>query len=85
MEDLEERIIQLIRNADVVPPEADLADGESSLWEKGMDSLASVRLLVLVEDEFAVEFPDRLLTRDTFTSVRRLASVIRELKGEGVR
>lgn len=85
MEDLEEQIIQLIKNGDVLPPKAVLVDSGSNLWESGMDSLASVRLLVQLEDAFVVEFPDELLTRDTFSSVRKLASVICELKKEGIR
>jgi acyl carrier protein len=85
MVDLEDRIIQIIMKSDVLPSDASLADAESNLWDSGMDSLASVRLLVLLEDAFTVEFPDELLTRDTFSTVRRLASIIGELEREDVR
>ncbi|MEV5441047.1 acyl carrier protein [Streptomyces sp. NPDC052644] len=49
---------------------------ETDLWEAGMDSLLSVSLLVALEEEFDVEFPDELLTRETFASVQRITAAV---------
>ncbi|MER5214821.1 phosphopantetheine-binding protein [Streptomyces sp. NPDC002838] len=53
---------------------------DTDLWNSGMDSMASVRLLVAIEEEFGIEFPDELLTRSTFTSITTMASAVRSLR-----
>ncbi|MFE1781511.1 acyl carrier protein [Streptomyces sp. NPDC059506] len=57
-------------------------DPGADLWEAGMDSLLSVSLLVALEDEFDVEFPDELLTRETFSSVERITAAVDTLVEE---
>ncbi|WP_063831897.1 phosphopantetheine-binding protein [Streptomyces bikiniensis] len=51
----------------------------ADLWEAGMDSLLSVSLLVALEDEFDVEFPDELLTRETFASEAGITAAVTTL------
>ncbi|MFD3908352.1 acyl carrier protein [Streptomyces sp. CB04723] len=46
---------------------------DTDLWESGLDSLLSVSPMAALEDEFDVEFPDEMLTRQTFSSVRRIS------------
>jgi acyl carrier protein len=41
----------------------------ASLYDAGMTSLASVRLMLALEDEFGIEFPDHMLRREVFESV----------------
>ncbi len=55
---------------------------DTDLWESGLDSLLSVSLMVALEDEFDVEFPDEMLTRGTFSSVRRISDGIATLVAE---
>ncbi|MFJ4963925.1 phosphopantetheine-binding protein [Streptomyces sp. NPDC088729] len=62
---------------------ASLPDADAPLKEAGLDSLALVGLLSHLEEHFAVFFPDRMLTRETFHSVRTVAEAVRELRGEG--
>ncbi|EST38928.1 hypothetical protein N566_04800 [Streptomycetaceae bacterium MP113-05] len=50
--------------------------GDADLWEAGLDSLASVQLLLLLEERFEIELPDEALTLDTFRSVRSLAEAV---------
>jgi acyl carrier protein len=50
------------------------------LFAAGMTSHASVNLLLALENEFEVEFPDHLLTRAVFESIRSLSAAIEELK-----
>ncbi len=54
-------------------------DAEADLWQSGLDSLGSVSLMVALEDEFDIEFPDTLLTRDTFSSVNRIVAAVNNL------
>jgi acyl carrier protein len=58
--------------------ERPIAD-EASLWDAGMDSLASVRAMIAIESEFSVEFPDELLTRQTFESISSIAAAVTSL------
>ena len=55
-----------------------LAD-DSDLYEAGLTSLTTVNLMLAVEDEFNIEFPDKKLGRKTFESIRSLSEVIEEL------
>ncbi|MFD3515419.1 phosphopantetheine-binding protein [Streptomyces sp. NPDC058657] len=49
---------------------------DTDLWKSGLDSLGSVSLMTGLEDEFGIEFPDALLTRETFTSLNRIVAAV---------
>ncbi|BCX17347.1 MAG: hypothetical protein KatS3mg117_1029 [Geminicoccaceae bacterium] len=49
------------------------------LWRAGLTSHGSVDLMLALEERFGVEFPDRLLTRQTFRTIEALATALREL------
>ncbi len=53
---------------------------ESDLYEAGLTSLATVNLMLALEEHFAVEFPDRMLGRKTFSSIGSLSNAIAELR-----
>ncbi len=48
----------------------------ADLYDAGMTSHASVNLMLALEDEFDVEFPDELLTRSVFSSIESIKSAI---------
>jgi acyl carrier protein len=52
------------------------------LYRAGLTSHASVNLMLALEDAFGIEFPDRLLRRDTFESVAAIRGAIHELHAE---
>lgn len=54
-------------------------DATDSLWERGMTSMAAVRVLVALEEGFAVEFPDDKLTTGVFSSVTTIVTCLRSL------
>ena len=58
-----------------------LAD-DADLYQAGMTSHASVNLMLALENEFDVEFPDRLLKRSVFESVASIRSALDELVSE---
>lgn len=60
-------------------PVDQLNDG-SDLYQAGLTSLATVGLMLAVEDAFDIEFPDALLSRNTFRSVEALATAIEGLQ-----
>lgn len=57
---------------------ASLVDG-SDLYEAGMTSRASVGVMLALENEFGVEFPDTMLRRDVFQSIEAIGAAIEQL------
>ncbi len=57
----------------------DSLDEQSDLYHAGLTSLATVGLMLALEDEFDVEFPDSMLSRRTFSSIGTIADAIEEL------
>lgn len=56
-------------------PIAEIGDS-TDLYRAGMSSQASVVLMMAVESEFALEFPDEMLSRDVFSNIDSIASAI---------
>ncbi len=57
---------------------ATLGEGDD-LYQAGMTSHASVNVMLALEGEFDIEFPDHMMTRAVFESVRSLAAAIAQL------
>ena len=55
---------------------------ESNLYDNGLDSMAIMQLLLLVEEEYGVAIPDCALTRQNFQTVRQVAQLIHEHAAE---
>lgn len=68
----------LRRNAQLSTDLAKLAD-DADLYEAGMSSRASVGVMLGLENEFEIEFPDSMLRRDVFASVSAIAAAVRSL------
>ena len=54
-------------------------DEQADLYELGMTSHASVDVMLALEEEFDIEFPDEVLKKSTFESVHNIAQVIEGL------
>ena len=52
---------------------------EDDLYDAGLTSLATVGLMLALEDAFEIEFPDAMLSRRTFGSIGSLASAVNQL------
>ena len=52
---------------------------ESDLYQSGMTSHASVNVMLALEGEFDVEFPDHMLKRNVFRSIGSIERALREL------
>jgi acyl carrier protein len=55
-----------------------LADGDD-LYAAGLTSLASVNVMLALEAEFDIEFPDSMLNRSAFASVGAIESAVRKI------
>ena len=56
---------------------------DANLYELGLTSLTTVNLMLALEEHFDVEFPQHMLSRKTFESIRSLADSIEELRPGG--
>lgn len=78
----EEQFLALLRMLLPDLPEDDAEARTSALRDYGLDSLATVDLLVTLEDEFGIEFPDDKLTPSTFVTAAALWDVVRDLRAD---
>lgn len=62
--------------------DVDALSDDADLFNAGLTSHATVNLMVALEDNFGVEFPERLLRRRSFESVAAIAAAITELTGK---
>jgi acyl carrier protein len=80
--ELATEIRQVLRVHARLPVDPDsIADG-ADLFQAGMSSHASVNVMLALEDEFDVEFPDQMLKRSVFESVTAIGAAISELRAE---
>lgn len=63
---------RLSGDANAIAPDADLN-------QSGMTSHATVNVMLALEEEFEVEFPDRMLTRNVFNSIASICDALGEL------
>jgi acyl carrier protein len=72
---LEQQLVQLVseRLLETQPG----FDAASNLYESGLDSMAIMQLLILIEEEYGVALPESELTRQNFSTVRSVAGLIR--------
>jgi len=58
-----------------------LADS-ADLYQAGMTSHASVNVMLALENEFEIEFPDHMLKRSVFESVDAIAEAIEGIRSQ---
>lgn len=77
---MKEQIRQVIgAHANLDVDLAQLGDGDD-LYAAGMSSHASVNVMVALEDEFDLEFPDEMLNRESFESVAAIESALTRIQ-----
>jgi acyl carrier protein len=54
-------------------------DDQADLYELGLTSLSSVNVMLALEDAFDVEFPEEVVKKSTFASVRNIEQVVEGL------
>lgn len=56
--------------------DVDNLDEESDLYACGLTSLATVGIMLALEDKFDIEFPESMLSRKTFKSVSAITEAV---------
>ena len=72
---LEQQLVALISERLLETPPG--FNEDSDLYESGLDSMAIMQLLILIEEEYGVALPESELTRQNFSTVRSIAGLIR--------
>jgi acyl carrier protein len=52
---------------------------DADLYAAGLTSLATVSVMLALENHFDIEFPDSMLGRRTFASIQSIAEAVAEL------
>lgn len=63
---------RLNQDAQAITPETDL-------YQAGLTSHASVNVMLALEGQFDIEFPDQMLNRSVFSSVQAIRAALQEL------
>jgi acyl carrier protein len=62
-----------------LPVDVSTLTSEDDLYDAGLTSHASVNVMLALEDEFNIEFPDELLRKSTFVSVSAIREAVTTL------
>jgi acyl carrier protein len=54
---------------------------DADLYQLGFTSHASVSVMLALEDEFGIEFPDEAMKKSTFATVANIENAVRTLSG----
>lgn len=81
---MENRIRDILGKFGRLPVAIEQVGANDDLYDAGLSSLATVNVMLAIEDAFDLEFPDQLLTRRSFQSIASLTGVVMGLKSSAV-
>ena len=73
---MNDTIRQLLKKHAGLPVNVDDLAGGADLYAAGLSSFASVQLMLAIEENFDIEFPDSLLNRKSFQSIDAIAQTV---------
>jgi acyl carrier protein len=74
-----EKIRQILKDHGRLNKDALTLEEGADLYQAGMTSHASVNVMLALEGEFEVEFPDHMLKRSVFESIEAIRGAMQEL------
>ncbi len=77
--DIEHKIRQILADVARLRTDPWALAADADLYAVGLSSLATVDVMMSLEDRFGVEFPERLLNRRTFGSIGAIRGAVAEL------
>ncbi|HEY8334861.1 MAG TPA: acyl carrier protein [Tardiphaga sp.] len=81
---MRDRVRSIVGSMNLLPVSIDGLSDQDNLFDAGMTSFGSVQLMLAIEEEFDIEFPNSLLTRKTFATFGGLISAVDQLVSEKV-
>jgi D-alanine--poly(phosphoribitol) ligase subunit 2 len=76
---MRDRVRAIVASMNLVPVPLDGLTDQDNLFDAGMTSFGSVQLMMAIEEEFDIEFPNSLLTRKTFATLDGLNAAVEQL------
>lgn len=76
---MNEKIRRIIQDHGRLTKDAGVLAEDADLYQAGMTSHASVNVMLALESEFDVEFPDNMLKRSVFESMASIRTAIETL------
>ncbi len=76
---MKDRIRKVVDDHGRMPVSAGTLEDGANLYSAGMTSHASVNVMLALEEEFDIEFPDEMLTRNAFESIDSIAASLNSL------
>ncbi|MBD8892433.1 acyl carrier protein [Roseibium litorale] len=76
---MNDTIRELLSKHGGLPVAADQLADTADLYEAGLSSFASVQLMLALEEEFDIEFPEAYLNRKTFSSISAIAEALADI------
>jgi acyl carrier protein len=77
--DLTTRIRNVLKEHGRLSKQATSLTDNDDLYQSGLTSHASVNVMLALEGEFEVEFPDQMLSRNVFNSIGAIRTALEEL------
>ena len=81
-DELYPQIRHILRQHARLPVNADTVGCHTDLFAAGMSSHASVSVMLALEAQFGLEFPDAMLKREVFMSIDAMAAALSSLQGQ---
>jgi acyl carrier protein len=76
---MQEQIRKVLEAHGRLTTDSSTVDALADLYELGLTSHASVDVMLALEDEFDIEFPDETLKKSTFASIDSIERVVSSL------
>jgi acyl carrier protein len=76
---MDETIRAILAEYGHLPMAVDKLSDQDDLYQAGLTSHASVNVMLALEDEFDIEFPEAMLRKSTFESVAAIRVALGEL------
>jgi acyl carrier protein len=79
MTDIQSRVRAVLSAHGRLSKDANSLQADDDLQQAGMTSHANVNVMLGLEGEFDIEFPDHMLSRSVFTSIASISAAIEQL------
>jgi len=75
-----QQIRKILKDHGRLAKDAETLAEDADLYQAGMTSHASVNVMLALEGEFDLEFPDHMLKRSVFESIAAIRGAVEELR-----
>jgi acyl carrier protein len=82
MQSIQQRVRQLLREHGTIIADVDGLAPEADLYEAGLTSLSAVDLMLAIEQNFDLMFPDDALNRRTFSSIGSITAIVERMTAD---